>query len=61
MSGEYVMIIVLSVLIAITTIIAIVMTSIYASKSGEHARLTNEKKYLDVLAGSSSCECKKPA
>lgn len=60
-SGEYILIISMTVFIAITAVIAIVMTSLYASKKGTYDRMVDEQKFLDILVGSKSCECpKKP-
>ena len=60
-SGEYILIITMAVFIAITAVVAIIMTSLYAAKKGANDRMTDEQKFLDILAGSKSCECpKKP-
>lgn len=58
-SGEYILIISMTIFIAITAIIAIVMTSIYAAKKGTYDRIIDEQKFLDVLIESKSCECQK--
>ena len=56
-SGEYILIISMTIFIAITAIIAIVMTSLYASKKGTNDRMNDEQIFLDILAESKSCEC----
>lgn len=58
-SGEYMVIVSITIFLAITAIVAIVMTSIYASKKGTNDRMVDEQKFLDILAGSKSCECPK--
>lgn len=58
-SGEYILIITMSILIAVIATISIIVTSVYASRRGLIERMTDEKKFLSALLDSKSCECVK--
>jgi len=60
-TGEYILIMTMTVGIAIAVIIAIVMTSLYAAKKGTNTEMTDEIKFLDTMASSTACECIKKA